>query len=146
MPTWGDRLKSLFGGKPAKRPRRQGPSGKSSKTYAVSTTDRAEVIKEAMAVYRSRRGEMRGLLDKALAEMREKPPKTVSEHDKLVRLLALHRANVGLKTMMSHDLRQYLVLAGIRGLLEGNPGTAAPPKPIQGASGGKTSQRKISTR
>lgn len=97
-------------------------------------------------MYRSRRGEMRGLLDGALAEMREKPPRTASEHDKLARLLALHRANLGLKTMMAHDLRQYLVLAGIRGLLEGIPAIEAPSKPRQIAADPKGASRKISRR
>lgn len=151
MPGWGDRIKTWLGGSPAKRRVRKGSSRQPAKTpptrtYVANQTNRAEVINEAMAVYRSRRSEMGGLLDKTLAEMRTKPLKTVSEPDKIVRLLALHRANVGLKSMMAHDLRQYLVLAGIRGLLEAIPGAETSTKPLQSASGDKASRRKISRR
>jgi len=127
MPSWADRIAGLFGSKPAqrskKRKRSRPPKSKTSKSKGRvgDSAERAALIKRAMAVYRSRRGEARGLLDHALEQMRKKPPKTVSEQDDLVRLLTLHRANVGLKALMSHDLRQHLVLSGIRGLLEDLP-------------------------
>ena len=147
MPAWHDLIKGLPGGKPAKRATaRKSIVKPPPKAYVTGEANRAEVIKAAMAVYRSRRGEARVLLDRALKEMREKPPKTVSEHDKLVRLLTLHRAHVGLKALMSHDLRQYLVLAGIRGLLEEAPGKSASAKTSGGAQTGKRGRRIISKR
>jgi hypothetical protein len=120
MPSWGDRIARLFGSKPAppsksrkssRQPKSRSPK---SKGHVDGAGERAELIKGAMAVYRSRRGEAFGTLE----QMRKKPPKIMSEQDDLVRLLALHQANLGINALMSHDLRRYLVLSGIRGLME----------------------------
>ncbi len=147
IPAWRERIKGLLRGTPAKpSAARKSPAEISPKTYASSDADRTEAIKQAMTVYRSRRGEVHGLLDKALKEMREKPPKAVSEHDELVRLLTLHRAHVVLKALMSHDLRQYLVFSGIRGLLEDVPGKLVQPERCSPAPAGKAGRRRVSKR
>ena len=147
IPAWRERIKGLLRGTPAKpSAARKSPAEISPKTYASSDADRTEAIKQAMTVYRSRRGEVHGLLDKALKEMREKPPKAVSEHDELVRLLTLHRAHVVLKALMSHDLRQYLVFSGIRGLLEDVSGKLVQPERCSPAPAGKAGRRRVSKR
>jgi hypothetical protein len=123
MPSWRDRIAGLLGITPAQRPTGRKSQGKRavSKTYVDGGGERAKLIKEAMTIYRSRRSEAYGLLNHALEQMRKNPPKTTSEHDNMVRVLNLHRAQVGLKALMSHDLRRHLVLSGIRGLLEETP-------------------------
>ncbi|MEQ9449756.1 MAG: hypothetical protein RLN70_12765 [Rhodospirillaceae bacterium] len=129
MPAWGKRIAALLGGKPApKKTAKRSPSV--SKTY-VPPSDRAALIKAAMEVYRARRGEIGNLLDRAIREMRENPPKTASEHDKLVRILELRRAHVAMKSHLSHSLRRHLVLANLRGLMEErqSPAAAKAPRP-----------------
>ena len=151
MSSWGDHIARLFGSKPAPRsksrkssrqPKSRAPK---SKGYVDGAGERAELIKGAMAVYRSRRGEARGTLDQALEQMSKKPPKTVSEQDDLVRLLALHQANVGIKTLMSHDLRRYLVLSGIRGLMEDLP-TRSDHSASPGAPSARNSVRRTTSK
>lgn len=148
MPSWRDRIAGLFGGAPARRAKgRNSPGQKAvSKTYVDGGGERAKLIKEAMTVYRSRRGEAHGLLNHALEQMRKKPPKIASESEDLVRALNLHRAQVGLKTLMSHDLRRHLVLSGIRGLLEDMPAPARRPKSTDAASARKAGRRAAAKR
>lgn len=152
MPSWRDRLAGLLGGKSTQRSkRRRSPGPRKSKsnksnTYVEGTGERAALIKEAMEVYHRRQGEARGVLDQALEQMRKKPPKTVSENEKLLRLLELHQANLGLKALMAHDLRRYLVLSGIRGLLEDLPvqtdsGASRVPSPTQKSRRSTVSKR-----
>ena len=147
MFAWLDIIKTVLGGKLTTRSNLRRISSKPHrKAGSLSNTNRAKAMREALLVYRSRRTEIRGLLDKILKEMRDKPPKMVGEHDKLVRLLALHRADAGLREMMSHDIRQYLVLSGIRGLLEDIPASRVSTKPSGVNSTSQTVRRKISRR
>ncbi|HCX13983.1 MAG TPA: hypothetical protein DGZ24_01545 [Rhodospirillaceae bacterium] len=147
MFAWFDIIKIILGGKSANRLNLRRPSLKSQRrAVSPSNKKRAKLVKEALSVYRSRRSEIRGLLDKIFKDMRDKPPKMDGEHDKLVRLLALRRADVGLREMMSHDLRQYLVLSGIRGLLEDNPASRVPTKSSVTSGKSKSGRRKIPRR
>lgn len=118
MPSLSDRLKGLFGGKPAPK-KKAGPA----KTYVVSKTNRAEVMAEAMAVLRRERGRMQDGLDKALADMRTQAPKLLHDPEALARLLTLHRAHMDMRKMMASDHERFLVLSGMRELL-GDPKAA----------------------
>jgi hypothetical protein len=122
MPSF---LKRLLGGAPAKKPAKKAPS---AKTYVTKGgPERAAVIAEAMDIYRRQRPVARGLLDQALREMRDKPAAALRGREGLARALALHRAHVDLKRLFGHNLKQFLVLAGIREWLE--EGKKAAPAP-----------------
>lgn len=121
MASLADRIKGLFGGKKAPPKKKSAPA----KTYVVSKTNRAEVMAEAMAVYRREKGRMQDGLDKALADMRKEAPKLLHDPEALARLLALHRAHMGMRKMMASDHERFLVLSGMRELL-GDPKAAKP--------------------
>ncbi len=120
MASLTERLKGLFGAKPA--PKKAKPA---AKTYVVGKTNRAEVMAEAMAVYRREKGRMQDGLDKALADMRQEAPKLLHDPEALARLLTLHKAHVGMRRMMASDHERFLVLSGMRELL-GDPKAAKP--------------------
>lgn len=122
MASFTDRLKGLFGAK--KAPAKKRPP---AKHYVVSKTDRAEVMAEAMAVYRREKGRMQDGLDKALADMRKEAPKLLHDPEALARLLTLHKAHVDMRKMMASDHERFLVLSGMRELL-GDPKAAKAPK------------------
>ena len=119
MASLTDRLKGLFGGKKASPKKAKPPA----KTYVVSKTNRAEVMAEAMAVYRREKGRMQDGLDKALADMRKEAPKLLHDPEALARLLTLHKAHVDMRKMMASDHERFLVLSGMRELL-GDPKAA----------------------
>jgi hypothetical protein len=122
MASITDRLKGLFGAK--KTPAKKMPP---AKHYVVSKTNRAEVMAEAMAVYRREKGRMQDGLDKALADMRKEAPKLLHDPEALARLLTLHRAHVDMRKMMTSDHKRFLVLSGMRELL----GEDKPAKPAK---------------
>ncbi|MHB1206583.1 MAG: hypothetical protein ACYCZX_13520 [Rhodospirillaceae bacterium] len=117
MVSFTDRLKGLFGGKKKRAPVKP---AKSAKTYVTSKTNRAEVMAEAMAVYRRERGQMQAGLDKQLTQMREDAPKLLHDPEALARLLTLHRAHMDMRKLMASDNKRFLVLSGMRELL-GDP-------------------------
>ena len=127
MPRWLERIAGLFSGKSSRRSNasrtkpKTGARARSPKTYVEGADSRAKLIDEAKALYRKRRAEAYGALDQTLIDFRQNPPKPGSAPEDLVRSLALHKAHVRLNAMMSHDLYKYLVLTGIRGLLEDLP-------------------------
>lgn len=123
MASFTDRLKGLFGGKAAKPQPKKAPA----RTYVVSKTNRAEVIADAMAVYRRERGNMQAGLDKALTELREQGPKLSRDPEALSRLLTLHKAHLDMRKMMANDHERFLVLSGMRELL-GHPKAPKPAK------------------
>lgn len=116
MASFTDRLKGLFGGKKKSQPKK----AKSAKTYVTSKTNRAEVIAEAMAIYKRERTQMQTGLDKALAGLRTEAPKLLHDPESLARLLTLHKAHMKMRTMMASDNKRFLVLSGMRELL-GDP-------------------------
>ena len=83
MPSFSDRLKGLFGAKPQPK---KAPAKQQAKTYVVSKTNRAEVIADAMAVYRRERAQMQTGLDKALADMRQEAPKLIHDPEAELRM------------------------------------------------------------
>ena len=120
MASLTDRLKGLFGAKPAPK------KGKTpAKTRAAGKGNRAEVMAEAMAVFRREKGRMQDGLDKALADMRKEAPKLLHDPEALARLLALHKAHVEMRKMMVSDNERFLLLSGMREAL-GDPKAAKP--------------------
>ena len=122
-------LKKLLGGKPAKKAAAQpkATAGASrANTYVTSKTDRAKVIAEAMAVFRREKKQMSAGLDEALAKIRAEAPKALHDPEALTRLLSLYKAHIDLRRMMASDNKRFLVLTGMRELLEDEP--KSPPK------------------
>jgi len=117
-------LKKLFGSKPAKPAAVPAPK---AKTYVTSKTDRAKVIREAMAVFRREKKQMSAGLDEALAKIRAEAPKALKDPEAMSRLLSLYKAHIDLRRMMASDNKRFLVLTGMRELLEDEP--KPPPKP-----------------
>ena len=103
-------LKKLFGSPPPRKPVKK----PAAKTYDSSKSDRAAVIAEAMKVYREQRAQARGVLEKAVADFRAKPPSPLHDREGMERLLALRQAQLDLGRLFAHDLKRFLVLVGIR--------------------------------
>jgi hypothetical protein len=125
-------LKKLLGAKPAKKaaPQPKAKTGASrANTYVTSKTDRAQVIAEAMAVFRREKKQMAAGLDEALAKIRAEAPKALKDPEALARLLSLYKAHVDLRRMMASDNKRFLVLTGMRELLEDEPKPPAKPRP-----------------
>jgi hypothetical protein len=125
MASFTDRLRGLFGGK------KQQPHAKGvkSKTSVTSKTNRAEVVAEAMAIYRRERGQMQAGLDKQLAAMRAEAPKLLHDPEALARLLTLHKAHREMRKLMASDNKRFLVLSGMRELLGDPSGPKTAKKP-----------------
>ena len=126
MASFTDRLKGLFGGKKKRLPTKPKTS---AKTYVTSKTNRAEVMAEAMAIYRRERGQMQAALDKQLAQMREDAPKLLHDPAALARLLTLHKAHMDMRKLMASDNKRFLVLSGMRELLGDPPDPKKAKKP-----------------
>lgn len=125
----GDRLKSLLGGAPAKAktaPPKTSPSAPSRAKTALAPSRRAEMIAWAVQIHRAKAPMARGMLDHALKEFRAKPPNP-GDLDALARLLKIHRAETELRRLMNHRDWRYLILSGVRSLMQDRP--AADPAP-----------------
>lgn len=101
-------LKKLFGSPSPRKPVKRSPA------KAAGKGDRAALIAEAMKVYREQRAQARGMLEKAVAEFRAKPPSPLKDPEGVKRLLALRQAQLDLGRLFAHDLKRFLVLVGIR--------------------------------
>jgi hypothetical protein len=121
-------LKALFGGS-AKLPSKPRPPQKT----VLPPSARAALLKDAMAAHRAGRAYVRDVLEAQLDELRAKVPRPGQDPEGTERLLALARADGAVKKLMTHDLKRFLVLVGIRELLD------------EGAQGGKPA-RSISKR
>ena len=97
---------SLFGGK--KKP----PPNPAAKTKTTAKDPRADLISAALALHKTRGAEMRAGLINAVRALEDR--KILRDPEELERLLALVQAHTAMKRLMSHDLRRYLVLAGLR--------------------------------
>lgn len=111
-------LKALFGrkSKAAAKAGRQ-PARPTPKTV-LPPSARAALLKEALAAHRAGRAHVRDVLEQELAELRAKVPRPGRDSAATERLLALHQADGALKRLMTHDLKRFLVLVGIRELLD----------------------------
>jgi len=117
-------FKKLFGSPSPRKPT------KPAKKYIASKTDRAALIAEAMKVYREQRAQARGVLDKAVADFRAKPPSPVADREGTERLLALRQAHLDMGRLLTHDLKRFLVLAGIRQWLGEGRGAKRAVEPV----------------
>ena len=118
-------LKKLLGGK-SDKPKKPQPK---ATTYLPGKGERAKVIAEAMAVFRREKKQMSAGLDEALAKIRAEAPKALKDPEAMARLLSLYRAHVDLRRMMASDNKRFLVLTGMRELLDETPKELAKPKP-----------------
>ncbi|MGE3333053.1 MAG: hypothetical protein AB7I36_05375 [Rhodospirillaceae bacterium] len=109
-------LRSLFGEKP--KPKAAKPRQKT----VLAPSERAALLKEALAAHRAGRSHVRDALERQLDEYRAKIPRPGRDPEGTERMLSLQQAEGALKRLMGHDLKRFLVLVGIRELL----GDAAP--------------------
>ena len=103
-------FKKLFGASSPQKSTKRPPA----KTSNVGKADRATLVAQAMKIYRQQRAQGRGVLEKAMADFRTKPPSPLTDREGLNRLLALRRAQLDLGGLFAHDLKRFLVLVGIR--------------------------------
>ncbi len=118
MSAWSG-LRTLFGGKP--KPKAKRPARKT----VLPPSERAALLKDAMAAHRKGRSHVRDVLERQLDELRAKVPRPGKDPEATARMLTLHQADGALKRLMTHDLKRFLVLVGIRELLDDAP---PPPK------------------
>jgi hypothetical protein len=118
-------LKKLFGSKPAQPAKPQAKQ----KTYLPGKGERAKLLAEAMAVYRREKAQMSAGLDEALNRIRAEAPKALRDPEAMARLLSLYRAHVDLRRMMASDNKRFLVLTGMRELLDDPPKLPGKPAP-----------------
>ncbi len=113
-------LRNLFGGKNAAGPAKKRPAGK---TYNPPS-NRAALIKEALAIQEKGRAQVQAVLEKTFAELSAKPPKP-SDQEAMTRLLELRRAVLAMRRAGDHDGQRAKVLAGMKGLM-GRPPKSKP--------------------
>ncbi len=112
-------LRALFGEKP--KPKANKPKHET----VLAPSERAALLKQAMAAHRAGRSHVRDMLERQLDEYRAKIPRPGRDPEATARMLSLQQADGSLKRLMGHDLKRFLVLVGIRELLDGE---APPPK------------------
>lgn len=105
-------LRSLFGEKP--KPKAVKPKQKT----VLAPSERAALLKEALAAHRAGRSHVRDALERRLDEYRAKIPRPGRDPEATERMLSLQQADGALKRLMGHDLKRFLVLVGIRELLD----------------------------
>jgi hypothetical protein len=88
-------------------------------------TDREALVKTAMDLYRANRAQMSGVIEAGLKQLRDAPI-NLHDVDSMTRLLSLRKAYLDMRQLMNHRERRYLVLTGIRELLEQKPKVAPP--------------------
>jgi hypothetical protein len=123
MSAWSG-LRALFG---APKPKKASPRPKQKTVLPPS--ERAALLKQALAAHRAGRSHVRDVLEQRLDELRSKIPNPGRDPEGTERLLSLHHADSALKRLMTHDLKRFLVLVGIRELLDEDakaPRTARP--------------------
>lgn len=118
----GDAFKKMLGvtTQPASKAR-----SVSQKTV-LAASRRKELIAWAVDIYRRKADMGRGVLDQSLREFRAKPPNP-GDVDALARLLRIHSAEVAIRRLMNHRDWRYLILAGMRQLMQDVEPPPAPP-------------------
>lgn len=119
MSAWSS-LRGLFGGSKPKKPAREGAQrkGPTKQKTVLPPSERAALLKEALAAHRAGRSHVREVLEHQLDELRAKVPNPSRDPEATARVLTLTHANGALKKLMTHDLKRFLVLVGIRQLLD----------------------------
>ena len=105
------------------------PKKKSGKNKKDNPT-RAQLIENALAIHRKHGNALRRQLDRSLQSLAA-DKKVLRDPDELARLMALAHARRSMGRLMAGDLRRYLVLSGVRELLEpdAKKGTARVQRP-----------------
>ncbi len=91
----------------------------------LPSSEREALVKNAMDLYRANRAHMSGVIDQALKQLKDAPI-NLHDVDSMTRLLSIRQAFLAMRQLMNHRERRYLVLAGIRELLEQKPKVAPP--------------------
>src|SRR5687767_3626188 len=112
MSLWSG-LRTLFG---ASKPKKA--LARPQQKTVLAPSERAALLKQALGAHRAGRSHVRDMLERQLNELRAKVPKPGRDPEATERLLTLHHADGALKRLMSHDLKRFLVLVGIRELLD----------------------------
>ncbi len=118
MPSFIKKLLGVKSPPPAKKP----PAPHKS---VLPPSGREALLIEAMALYRKNAAMMRGVIDGAIKQLHDNPPNP-NDFEGMTRLLGIRRAHLDMRKLMNHRDRRYLVLAGLRELLE-QKGKVAPP-------------------
>lgn len=122
MSAWSG-LRALFG---VSTPKTRTAAKRPVQKTVLPPSARAALLKEALAAHRTGRAHVRDALERQLDELRAKVPRPGRDPEATVRLLTLHQADGTLKRLMTHDLKRFLVLVGIRQLLDEAPPPAKP--------------------
>jgi hypothetical protein len=125
MSAWSG-LRALFG---APKPKKAGVRRPRQKTV-LPPSERAALLKEALAAHRAGRSHVRDVLEGQLQALRAKVPNPNRDPDATARLLTLTHADGALKQLMTHDLKRFLVLVGIRQLLDEKQKPADRPRSV----------------
>lgn len=121
MPTFKKILRA-FGVKSAAPPK---PKPAPKHNSVLPPSEREALIANAMALYRKNAAAMRGVIEGSLKQLNDNPPKP-SDYEGLTRLLSVRQAYMTMRRLMNHRDKRYLVLVGLRELLE-QKGLVAPP-------------------
>ena len=123
MPSFTKKILGALGlkAKPSRPKAKPAPQHKS----LVPPSPRDALIRETLDLYRQHAPTIRGVMEAALQDMRDRPP-NVNDIDSLRRALGIKHANQVVRQLMNHRERRYLVLAGLREMLEQRPKVAPP--------------------
>lgn len=128
------RLKALFGGPGAKAGRRDA-ARKAAKGAgnapgpALPSGARAALIRDAMAAHRAGRAHVRDVLERRLDDLRAKVPNPGRESDGAAHAQGPARDEAAVKRFMAHDLKRFLVLVGVRDLMDQAPAAPSARRP-----------------
>jgi hypothetical protein len=111
----------LKGAAPPAKPKAPPPK----QVGVLPPTDREALVKNAMDLYRANRAQTSGVIDQALKQLKDQPI-NLHDVDSMTRLLGIRKAFLDMRRLMNHRERRYLVLAGLRELLEQKPKVAPP--------------------
>ncbi len=123
MPNFIKKTLKAIGLKSAEPPKPKPPAKK--QVGVLPPSEREALVKHAMDLYRANRAQMSAVIDNALKQLRDAPI-NLHDVDSMTRLLSIRRAYLDMRQLMNHRERRYLVLAGIRELLEQKPKVAPP--------------------
>jgi hypothetical protein len=124
MSAWSG-LRALFGA-----PKPQKKAARPKQKTVLPPTERAALLKQALAAHRAGRTHVRDVLESQLDALRAKVPDPSRDPDAVAKLLTLTQADGALKKLMTHDLKRFLVLVGIRQLLGEKQKSPDRPRPV----------------
>jgi hypothetical protein len=120
VPNFTKKILGALGMQPTRKPPPKNVTG-------PKIPERLALIQTAMVHYNKNAPALRGTVEGALKELGEKTP-NFNDVDSVARLLGIHQAHLTMRRLMNHRERRYLVLVGLRELLEQKP-NPDPPRP-----------------